>query len=224
MGLIPYLSALWTTNSSNMIEDTYNGGRILPILEEFYTLQGEGYHTGTAAFFIRIGGCDIGCNWCDSKSSWSFGTHPMIDVDDLVERVSAYPAKAVVVTGGEPGLFPLDYLCRQLHSRQIKTFLETSGAYDLSGEWDWICLSPKFQSPPVPDNYLRANELKVIIEKESDFRWAEDNAISVRNSCHLYLQPEWSQRRTLLEPIISYIESNPRWRLSLQTQKYIGIP
>ena len=211
-------------NSSDMNEDIYNGGQVLPILEEFYTLQGEGYHTGTAAFFIRIGGCDIGCNWCDSKNSWSLGTHPMIAVDDLVERAAFFPAKAVVATGGEPGLFPLDYLCKQLHSKQIKTFLETSGAYHLSGDWDWICLSPKNQSPPVPDNYHRASELKVIIEKESDFRWAEENAILVSQKCHLYLQPEWSQRGKLLMTIIAYIESNPRWRLSLQTQKYIGIP
>jgi organic radical activating enzyme len=207
-----------------MNKDIYNNGKILPILEEFYTLQGEGNHTGKAAYFIRVGGCDIGCNWCDVKESWAFGVHPLVKVDEMIERVLGYPVRSVVVTGGEPGLYPLGYLCDQLKANRIEAYLETSGAYSLSGEWNWICLSPKFQSPPLPENFERANELKVIIEKESDLRWAEDNATQVKTGCHLYLQPEWSHRQTVIPLIISYIQSNPRWRLSLQTHKYIGIP
>ena len=148
----------------------------------------------------------------------------MVDVDELVYRICKYPAKSVVVTGGEPGLYPLDFLCNRLHGQEIATYLETSGAYSLSGSWNWICLSPKPQSSPLPENFLLANELKVIIEKESDLRWAEDCAPRVSDECHLFLQPEWSQRKGILDTIISYIELNPKWRLSLQSHKYIGIP
>jgi organic radical activating enzyme len=207
-----------------MTTDIYDKGRLLPVMEEFYTLQGEGYHTGTAAYFLRIGGCDIGCNWCDSKASWSFGAHPLISVDEVVERASTFPARAVVVTGGEPSLYPLDYLCTRLRENGIRTFLETSGAYALTGQWDWICLSPKPQSPPYPGNYQKANELKVIIEKSSDLGWAIENSGLVAPGCHLFLQPEWSRKAQILDEIIAFIESNPRWRLSLQAHKYIGIP
>lgn len=207
-----------------MVTDLYKEGHLLPVMEEFYSLQGEGFHTGTAAYFLRIGGCDIGCNWCDSKASWSFGAHPLIEVDDVVGRILEYPARAVVVTGGEPTLYPLQYLCNKLKESGIKTFIETSGAYPLSGNWDWVCLSPKPQSPPVDGIYQKANELKVIIEKSSDLQWAKDNAILVGRDCHLFLQPEWSQKDKMLDEIIRYIESNPRWRLSLQAHKYIGIP
>lgn len=207
-----------------MTTDIYDNGHFLPVMEEFYTLQGEGFNTGTAAYFLRVGGCDIGCNWCDSKASWSFGDHPLIAVDEIVERIQIYPARAVVVTGGEPTLYPLQYLCDKLKEAGIQTFIETSGANPLSGTWDWVCLSPKFQSPPVKSNYLKANELKVIIEKLSDFRWAEENAARVGPDCHLFLQPEWSQKGKMLEKIIDYIQLNPQWRLSLQAHKYIGIP
>ncbi len=207
-----------------MTTDLYNNGHLLPVMEEFYSLQGEGFHTGTAAYFLRIGGCDIGCNWCDSKASWSFGAHPLIEVDDVVDRIRNYPARAVVVTGGEPTLYPLQYLCDKLKEIGIKTFIETSGAYPVSGNWDWVCLSPKPQSPPVDGNYLKANELKVIIENSSDFQWAEENAVLVGPDCHLFLQPEWSRKGKMLDEIIRYIESNPRWRLSLQAHKYLGIP
>ncbi|MFH0761654.1 MAG: 7-carboxy-7-deazaguanine synthase QueE [Bacteroidota bacterium] len=207
-----------------MNTDLYQGGRRLPIMEEFYTLQGEGYQTGKPAYFIRIGGCDIGCNWCDSKRSWSFGEHPLVDIDELVSRVLIFPAKAVVVTGGEPGLYPLEYLCDKLHQSGVMTYVETSGAYPLTGIWDWICLSPKSQSPPEKDNCKIASELKVIIEKNDDFEWAEKNAALVTPGCHLFLQPEWSHRNIMLDEIISYIGNNPKWRLSLQSHKYIGIP
>lgn len=207
-----------------MTTDIYKDGKVLPIMEEFYSLQGEGFHTGTAAYFLRIGGCDIGCNWCDSKASWSLGAHPLVQVDEVVERVLSYPARAVVVTGGEPTLFPLQYLCNKLKEAGVTTFMETSGAYPISGKWDWICLSPKSQSPPDRTNYFKANELKVIIEKSSDLQWAEENSNLVGRDCHLFLQPEWSQKGRMLDEIIRYIESNPRWRLSLQAHKYIGIP
>lgn len=207
-----------------MSEELFNHGKMLPILEEFYTLQGEGFHTGKAAYFIRIGGCDIGCSWCDSKHSWVFGAHLLVNTDELVERCLSFPAKAIVVTGGEPSFYPLDYLCSRLKQKGISTFLETSGSYPLTGEWDWICLSPKQHNPPLPDYYQKAGELKVIIEKESDFLWAEENAKLVHSDCFLFLQPEWSRRKDMNQLIINYIQSNPRWRLSLQTHKYIGIP
>ncbi len=207
-----------------MTTEIYDNGRLLPVMEEFYTLQGEGFHTGTAAYFLRIGGCDIGCNWCDSKASWSFGGHPLVNVDEVVARALTYPARAVVVTGGEPSLYPLEYLCDRLKEAGILTFIETSGAYPLTGTWDWVCLSPKQQSPPVAANFERASELKVIIEKSSDLSWAEENAALVGTGCHLFLQPEWSRKSIMLDEIISFIESNPKWRLSLQAHKYIGIP
>lgn len=204
--------------------DIYSNGELLPVMEEFYSLQGEGFHTGTAAYFLRIGGCDIGCNWCDSKASWSFGAHPLVSVDEVVQRITRHPALAVVVTGGEPALYPLQYLCDSLGKAGVKTFIETSGAYPITGSWNWICLSPKFQFPPVDANYLKAHELKVIIEKSSDLQWAEENAALVSPGCHLFLQPEWSQKGKILDEIIRYIEMNPQWRLSLQAHKYIGIP
>lgn len=207
-----------------MTSDIYDNGRFLPVMEEFYTLQGEGFNTGTAAYFLRVGGCDIGCNWCDSKASWSFDNHPLVPVDEVVERVQTFPARAVVVTGGEPTLYPLQYLCEKLQEAGIQSFIETSGANPLSGSWDWVCLSPKIQSPPVKSNFLLADELKVIIEKPSDFQWAEENASQVGPGCHLFLQPEWSQKGKMLESIIEYIQAHPQWRLSLQAHKYIGIP
>jgi 7-carboxy-7-deazaguanine synthase len=207
-----------------MTTDIYKKGRILPVMEEFYSLQGEGFHTGTAAYFLRIGGCDVGCNWCDSKASWSLGAHPLISVAEVVERIRQYPAQAAVITGGEPTMYPLQYLCDKLRDAGIKSFIETSGAYPLSGNWDWVCLSPKLQSPPVLSNYLKANELKVIIEQSSDLQWAEKCALRVGPDCHLFLQPEWSRKDKMLDEIIRYIESNPGWRLSLQAHKYIGIP
>ncbi len=207
-----------------MNNDLYLNGRKLPVMEEFYSLQGEGFNTGKPAFFLRIGGCDIGCAWCDSKLSWSADHYPLADVDEIVGRIRSYPAKALVVTGGEPGLYPMDYLCDKVRESGILTYLETSGAYPLSGSWDWICLSPKIQNPPHPANYEKANELKVIIESPGDFHWAEENARRVNSSCHLFLQPEWSRRNRILEDVIAYICNNPKWRLSLQSHKYIGIP
>ncbi|MFO7616267.1 MAG: 7-carboxy-7-deazaguanine synthase QueE [Bacteroidales bacterium] len=207
-----------------MTEELFQQGRLLPVIEEFYTLQGEGFHTGKPAYFIRIGGCDIGCSWCDSKHSWVFGVHLLTPTDDLVERCRAYPSNAVVITGGEPSFYPLDYLTSKLKEAGMETFIETSGAYPLTGRWDWICLSPKRHSPPRPEYFPKAGELKVIVENPDDFLWAEQNAGLVAPECHLFLQPEWSKRATMTDCVIEYVKNHPRWRISLQTHKYIGIP
>jgi 7-carboxy-7-deazaguanine synthase len=199
-------------------------GKVLPVMEEFYTLQGEGFNTGQAAFFIRVGGCDVGCKWCDVKESWNASDFPPVSTDVVVEHAVSYPAKAIVVTGGEPLLYNMDYLCRELHIRDIRIFLETSGSQPLSGEWDWICMSPKKDAPPLKEVAARANELKVIIHDNTDFQWAEENALLVSHSCILYLQPEWSRRDAMMPEIIRYIQANPKWKISLQSHKYMHIP
>jgi organic radical activating enzyme len=193
-------------------------------MEEFYSLQGEGYHTGKAAYFARIGGCDVGCHWCDVKESWNSASCPPVYTDQIISHAASYPAKAVVITGGEPLLYNLDYLAKGLHDKGLKTFLETSGANPLTGQWDWICVSPKKESPPLPEIFPRANELKVIIEEFKDFDWAEENAAFVSDDCFLYLQPEWSIRESMIPLIVKYIQSHPKWKISLQSHKYMGIP
>jgi len=204
----------------NLIAD----GKFLPVMEEFYSLQGEGYNTGQAAFFIRIGGCDVGCKWCDVKESWNSRAFPPVPTDLIIQHALLCPAKSVVVTGGEPLLYNLNYFCRGLHQHKIKIFLETSGSQGFSGEWDWICLSPKKESPPLPEVAAQANELKIIIENISDFHWAEENSKMVSVDCKRYLQPEWSKRNTIMPEIIHYIMENPRWKISLQSHKYMRIP
>jgi 7-carboxy-7-deazaguanine synthase len=199
-------------------------GEMLPLMEEFYSLQGEGFHTGRASYFARIGGCDVGCHWCDIKESWNADKYPPVETDTIIEHAAAYPAKSVVVTGGEPLLYNLDYLCSGLHRLGISTFLETSGSSALSGEWDWICLSPKKDAPPLPGILAKASELKVIIEDPRDFEWAEKNAKQVTASCILYLQPEWSQRHAIIPEIVNYIQHHPEWKISLQSHKYMRIP
>jgi len=199
-------------------------GKVLPLMEEFYTLQGEGFHTGRAAYFARIGGCDVGCSWCDIKESWDARKYPPVETDQIIEHASFYPAKAIVITGGEPLLYNLDYLCNGLHEKGIRTYLETSGAHPLSGSWDWICLSPKKDNPPVLEVLEKANELKVIIEDFPDFYWAEENAEMVNENCMLYLQPEWSIRNSMIPVIVKYIQSHPQWKISLQSHKYMRIP
>jgi 7-carboxy-7-deazaguanine synthase len=205
-------------------EKIFENGRKLPLVEEFYTIQGEGYHTGKAAYFIRIGGCDVGCSWCDTKFSWNPALHPVVPTEQIVEHVIAHPAAAVVVTGGEPLMVNLDYLTGLLKQKGIETFLETSGAYPLSGSWDWICLSPKKNAPPVDELYKHAQELKVIIALEEDLAWAVENSYKVHDDCKLYLQPEWSQRDTILPIIIEFVKLHPRWMISLQSHKYMRIP
>ena len=199
-------------------------GRILPLMEEFYTIQGEGYHTGKPAYFIRVGGCDVGCHWCDVKESWDANTHPLTAADLIVEHALQYPARAVVVTGGEPSAFNLDYLTKALKKHEILTFIETSGAYTLTGEWDWVCLSPKKTSSPKPENFKRAHELKVIVYNKDDFKWAEENAAQLDKNVLLYLQPEWSRAKEMTPLIVDYVMKHPKWNISLQTHKFMNIP
>ena len=199
-------------------------GKMLPLMEEFYTIQGEGYNSGKAACFIRIGGCDVGCHWCDVKESWDASIHPLTLTDTIVYNCNQYPAKAVVVTGGEPSMYQLDYLTLELKKKNILTYVETSGAYLLTGEWDWICLSPKKTKPPLSSIFDTANELTVIVHNKNDFEWAEKNAALVNKNCKLYLQPEWSKQEQIMPLIVDYVMNNPKWNISLQTHKYMNIP
>lgn len=199
-------------------------GKQLPLVEQFYTIQGEGFHTGKAAYFIRIGGCDIGCRWCDSKVSWSPGIHKLVSVEDIVSNVLSHSAKSVVVTGGEPSLYNLNPLCDALKVHGIETFIETSGAYALDGTFDWICVSPKPNVNPLPEMYQRADELKVIIYEETDLEWAEECAKQTKKDCLLFLQPEWSRYSVNIGPIVEYVKKNPQWMISLQAHKFMKIP
>lgn len=196
----------------------------LPIMEEFYTLQGEGFHSGRAAVFIRLAGCDVGCHWCDVKDSWDADAHQKLSVDDIVKKALEQTCRFAVITGGEPVMYNLDELCKQLIQVGFELAIETSGAYSYSGEWHWICLSPKRRIPPMEDYYQRANELKVIIFNKADFSWAEEHAEKVNKNCNLYLQVEWSKREELTPQIIEYIKKNPKWKISVQTHKYLDIP
>ena len=199
-------------------------GTKLPLVEEFFSLQGEGFHTGKAAYFIRLGGCDVGCSWCDSRFSWNHDIHPMISADAIIENVIKSGTDSVVVTGGEPLMWNLDYLCSGLKEKKISTFIETSGAYPMSGKWDWICLSPKKNMPPLPEICKIADELKVIIQDRSDFDWAEKYSSLVNETCRLFLQPEWSRFEKIIPEIVEYIKVHPKWRISLQIHKYMHIP
>ncbi len=200
-----------------------NGDK-LPLVEEFYSIQGEGYHTGKAAYFIRLGGCDVGCSWCDSRFAWDPELHPMVSTDNLINRVAGSGADSVVVTGGEPLMWNLDILCEGLKRNNICTFIETSGAYPLSGIWDWICLSPKRNMPPERSICRLADELKVIIEEKNDLEWAEKYRRMVSNKCRLYLQREWSRFESIIPEIVGYVRKNTEFRISLQVHKYMHIP
>lgn len=197
---------------------------MLPLVEEFYTIQGEGYHTGKAAYFIRIGGCDVGCSWCDTKFSWNPALHPVVPAEQIVSHVLSHPAAAVVVTGGEPLMVNMDYLTGLLKEKGIETFLETSGAHPLSGAWDWICFSPKKNYPPHEIFFKVAHELKMIVATPGDLEWAVENGRRVNPQCKLYLQPEWSRRESILPVIIEFAKEHPRWMISLQSHKYMRIP
>ena len=192
-------------------------------MEEFYTIQGEGFHTGTPAYFVRIGGCDVGCHWCDVKESWNPDTHPTTPIDQIAENAVAY-SKTVVVTGGEPLTWNMKPLVDALRERGAKVHVETSGAYPLTGHWDWICLSPKKTAAPKEAYYAAAHELKVIIFNKSDFKWAEEHAAKMDKNCELYLQPEWSKREEMMPQIVDYVMKHPKWKVSLQTHKYLNIP
>ncbi|KAF0129602.1 MAG: organic radical activating enzyme [Bacteroidetes bacterium] len=204
--------------------DIFEGGTKLPLMEEFYTLQGEGHNMGAAAYFIRIGGCDVGCSWCDTKPSWEAANFPPTDAREIADRAAQFPAKTVVVTGGEPSLYPLDFFTGYLKSIGVKTMVETSGAHPLTGVWDWICLSPKKYAPPKNAIYQKAHELKVVIQHEADLEWAEQNAAFVSADCLLYLQPEWSVSQNIMPWLTDYVMKNPKWRISLQSHKYMHIP
>jgi len=239
--------------------DPFDGGRMLPLVEEFYSLQGEGFHSGKAAYFIRLGGCDVGCRWCDAKMTWDARRFPPVAVDAIVANVVASGAKALVITGGEPLQYPLGYLTSQLRAAGeagcgerasrpgltacasqalavpfsapaktaaagIELFLETSGAYPLSGTFDWVCLSPKRQRPPLDELFARADELKIIVEGEEDLRWAEECAARVRPGCLLYLQPEWSRYGQAIPTVVEYAKAHPQWMVSLQIHKFMHIP
>ena len=204
-------------------EEEVKAGTMVPLMEEFYTVQGEGFHTGRAAYFVRIGGCDVGCHWCDVKESWDANIHPPTHIDKIVDHAKVY-GKTVVVTGGEPLTWNMAPLTEAFQNAGLNVHIETSGAYQLSGHWDWICLSPKKTMPPREEFYAVADELKVIVFNKHDLKWAEEHARHVKSSCELFLQPEWSRREEMMPVITNYVMKNPKWRISLQTHKYIGIP
>ena len=195
-----------------------------PVMEHFYTLHGEGLHTGKAAYFIRLGGCDVGCVWCDVKDSWDASKHPAMSSAEIVDLAIEYRGRIAVITGGEPAMYDLSSLCDELHARNFKTHIETSGAYPLTGDLDWITLSPKKFKAPLEECLAKADELKVVVFHPSDFAWAELHAAKVKPGCLLYLQPEWSKKEIITPLIIDYIKEHPEWQLSLQTHKYINIP
>lgn len=193
-------------------------------MEHFYTIQGEGFHQGRAAYFVRLGGCDVGCVWCDVKESWAFDGHPIMSVDEIVNIIKQSGTPLAVITGGEPLMHNLDALTAAIQKEGIETNIETSGSSPLSGHWDWICLSPKKFKAPLPEILPRAHELKIIVYNKSDFAWGENFAQQVAPACKLYLQPEWSKADVMTPLIIDYIKQHPKWELSLQIHKYINVP
>ena len=208
-----------------MIEkEEINKGYMLPIMETFHTIQGEGYYSGKSAYFIRTAGCDIGCHWCDVKESWDKDVHPVKSIDDIVKEILPLNLETVVITGGEPLIWNLKPLTNLLKKNNLKVNIETSGAYPISGNFDWICVSPKKVKPPIDDLLISANELKVIIYNNDDFKWAEKQASKVNENCVLYLQPEWEKFHQMIPKIVDYIKINPKWNISLQIHKYMNIP
>ncbi|HTO39237.1 MAG TPA: 7-carboxy-7-deazaguanine synthase QueE [Brumimicrobium sp.] len=195
-----------------------------PIMESFYTIQGEGHYSGRAAYFIRVAGCDVGCVWCDVKESWEAGAHPIVSLEQLLKEVAETPTDFVVLTGGEPTMYSLISLVQALQEIGKEVAIETSGTNDLDVELDWYCFSPKKFKKPVAEAYAKANELKIVVFNQSDFEWAEGHAKMVNEDCLLYLQPEWSKEAQMLPLIIEYVKNNPKWRVSLQTHKYMNIP
>ena len=195
-----------------------------PVMEHFYTLQGEGFYSGQAAYFIRLGGCDVGCVWCDVKESWDASVHPPMSVNTMCELATVHPGKIVVVTGGEPSMYDLVPITDALKAAGLRSHIETSASSPLTGNWDWVTLSPKKFKAPLPENMYLADELKVIVFNKSDFKWGEEFAAQVKPDCKLYLQPEWDKRDAMTPLIIEYIQEHPQWQLSLQTHKYLNIP
>lgn len=207
-----------TKETQNLIDR----GEMLPLMEEFYTIQGEGYHQGKAAYFIRLGGCDVGCHWCDVKASWDVNLHPPTAVDEIVENATAH-SEIAVITGGEPTMYNLELITNKLKSKGLRTHIETSGAYPLTGVWDWVCLSPKKRKLPTSLAYQKADELKVIIYNRHDLKFAEEQAKLVSEDCKLYLQPEWSVREKSIPMMVDYVLENPKWAITLQSHKYLDV-
>ena len=205
------------------LQQQVNEGTALPLMEAFYTLQGEGYYKGSAAYFIRIGGCDVGCHWCDVKESWDAAKHPPTQIQEIVEEAYQY-SKTIVITGGEPLMWNMEPLTQALNLKNMQIHIETSGAYPITGNWDWFCLSPKKNMLPTADAYHIANELKVIVYNKNDLLFAEEQAQYVNDHCILYLQPEWSKREKVMPILVDYVLQNPKWKVSLQTHKYLNIP
>ena len=193
-------------------------------MEDFYTIQGEGFFQGHAAYFIRLGGCDVGCVWCDVKESWDVNAHPKVEVREVVKKAKSSGSEIAVITGGEPAMHNLELLTDELQRAGLKTHIETSGAYPLTGNWDWVCFSPKKFKAPDASVLPLANELKIIVYNKSDFEWAESFAAQVNDTCELFLQPEWSKEKEMIPLIIDYVKANPKWKVSLQIHKYMNIP
>jgi len=206
------------------VEEKLKTGKFLPVMEDFYTVQGEGHHTGSSAYFIRIGGCDVGCHWCDVKESWNADLHPLTNIEEVISRAKAFPSRTVVLTGGEPTSYQLSKLTDCLHGAGFAIHLESAGSYELTGNFDWICISPKKTAPPLPAISAMADELKIIVYNKNDLKWAVDQAASVSKDCLLYLQPEWGKRDEIMPLIIDFVKENPKWRISLQSHKYMRIP
>ena len=202
----------------------FNTESNLPVMEHFYTIQGEGFQSGRAAYFVRLSGCDVGCVWCDVKESWNVQNNQWIEIDELTKLIEQSKTNFVVITGGEPAMYNLTHFVALLKSKSIETAIETSGTYQLHGEIDWYCFSPKKFKKPTEEAYFKANELKVIINHDSDFTWAQEHAKKVHPSCHLFLQPEWSKQDKYLPKIINFVKKHPEWKISLQTHKYMNIP
>ena len=195
----------------------------IPIMEEFYSIQGEGFHTGRAAYFIRLAGCDVGCTWCDVKESWDVESHPLVEISSIVDNIKQSGTDFVVITGGEPAMYDLSYLCDAIHELNIQIAIETSGAHPIIGEIDWVCLSPKKFKLPLDENYLLANELKVIAFNNHDFKWALELENKVSLACQLYIQPEWDKRDEMIPKIVEFVKQNTDWNISLQTHKYLDV-
>ena len=206
------------------IKKLVDKGAMLPLMEAFYTIQGEGFHKGTAAYFIRLGGCDVGCHWCDVKESWNADLHPPTSITDILKGIAQYPVDTVVITGGEPLMWNLDKLTAALKLEGLKVHLETSGAYPYSGDFDWVCMSPKKMQAPLPAIKPITSELKVIVNNKHDFIWAEQQREGLTNDCKLYLQAEWSKREKIIPMIIDFVKENKDWTISLQSHKYMNIP
>ena len=209
--------------SDQELKINFKDGKYLPVMESFYTIQGEGFHSGSPAHFIRTAGCDVGCGWCDVKESWDEDLHPIVDIRTLINDVKS-DCNIVVVTGGEPLLWNMKPLTKLLKKKKFKTHIETSGSSKLTGDWDWICLSPKKRKSPISEVYKKANELKMIIYNNSDFKFAEEQAKKVNSQCMLFLQPEWTRKDLIMPKIVDYVMKNSKWKISLQTHKYLNIP